>query len=186
MSGKKFSILKCIASLFCLLTIVASPHQIVAQGVASQNNVMASFIYNFAGFLTWPETSTFQQTNNEFVIFIVGNDQLVDPLQYISSRKTVQGKAIRVKHFDAIPYGEPCHMLILGNGKEHLIADALGDSLLSKAVLITECADCLDKGTAINFVTEEDRIRFEINKKALDKRHIYVSSRLLNLAIKVI
>ena len=55
-----------------------------------------------------------------------------------------------------------------------------------KAILIISDSEGLArKGTAINFVIIDDRLKFEMNLKAIQDAGLRISSQLLKLAIPV-
>ncbi len=168
--------------IFALSALISMPLYSQSQVKASQENVMASFIYSFTGYLSWPE----ERQGNEFKIIVLGDDQMLSPLQYIGSKRTVQGRIIVVKQVNSVAEIDTCDMLFIGSGATEVIEMLQLNQSLGPAVVITDCQDCLEKGIGINFVNEDDRIRFEINKSALESKNIRISSQLLKLAVKVI
>jgi YfiR/HmsC-like len=56
-------------------------------------------------------------------------------------------------------------------------------SLRAASVLtVGDTLDFAKKGGMINFVLEEDRVRFEINLRASERAHLKLSARLLTVA----
>ncbi|MCX5637000.1 MAG: YfiR family protein, partial [Planctomycetota bacterium] len=56
----------------------------------------------------------------------------------------------------------------------------------SPVLTISEMEGFIEKGGMINFITEESKVRFEINDSAAKKSGLQISSKLLSLAKKVI
>ncbi len=168
--------------LMAIAGLLSLPLKSIAQVKASPENVLASFIYNFTAYLNWPEESQ----NNDFKIIVLGNDEIMSPLQYIGSKRTIQGRPIVVKKAVTFDEIEDCEMLFIGADAVSSIEKLKGSNKTESTVIITDCKDCLRNGIGINFVNEEDKIRFEINKSALESKNIRISSQLLKLAVKVI
>ena len=56
---------------------------------------------------------------------------------------------------------------------------------LAQAV-VTESAEAPALGSAINFVVEDDKVRFDVAPRAFEKANLKVSARLLTVARKVL
>lgn len=159
-----------------------SPLHLKSQVKAAPENLMASFIYNFTNYLSWSSDDEVE----DFEIFVLGESSLLEPLKYIGNAKKVNDKIINVVQVNEISELKPCQILFVGEGFINKLSQISAEPQLKNAVIISHCNDCLEKGASINFVTESERLRFEINKTTLDKRRIKVSSQLLKLAVKVI
>ncbi|NCC72874.1 MAG: YfiR family protein [Sphingobacteriia bacterium] len=153
-----------------------------AQVTGSPENIMGSFIYHFTEYLSWPEN----EEEKSFRIIILGDSPLLEPLQYIAAARVVNNQPILVKHIHTPDEIEECHMLVVADELVKTIEEFLDRDELKKTVFITHSDNALKHGASINFVTEKDKIRFEINRSALELKKIKVSSQLLKLALKVI
>ncbi|MBS4060211.1 MAG: YfiR family protein [Bacteroidetes bacterium] len=171
---------------FCLLVIcpgfLFSPLHLKSQVKATPENIMASFIYNFTNYLSWSS----DDLGEDFEIVVLGESTLLEPLKYIGNTKKVTEKTINVVHVQGVSELKPCHILVVGEDFTKTLSELYANTLLKNAIIITYCNGCLQKGASINFVTESERLRFEINKTTLDSKSIKASSQLLKLAIKVI
>lgn len=162
---------------FCFVSM-----QIKAQVKASPENIMASFIYNFSGYIQWPPDSE----ANAYIITVLGDNSLMDPLMYISKTKKIDNKDIIIEKAANLEQIKKSHFLVVGDNFTSRIQEINSDTTRMPMIIITHCGECLQAGATFNFVTEKDRIRFEINKSELDLKNIKVSSQLLKLAVRVI
>ncbi|OFY16375.1 MAG: hypothetical protein A2X11_15235 [Bacteroidetes bacterium GWE2_42_24] len=153
-----------------------------AQVKGTPENIMSSFIYNFTAYLTWPV----EETKAPFKIIVLGSNEFFQPLNYIAGVKMVKGRKIEVKLITKESEIEPCHILVVSEDFQKSLLTLNDNELLHETVIITNCLGCLTKGASINFVSVNEKIHFEINKKALDIKSIKASSQLLKLAVKVI
>jgi len=159
-----------------------SPLQLKSQVKATPENIMASFIYNFTNYLSWNS----DDSGEDFEIAVLGESTLLEPLKYIGNTKKVNDKNISVVQVKSLSELKACHILVVAENFTKTLSEIHTNPLLKNTIIITHCSGCLDKGASINFVTESERLRFEINKTMLDSKSIKASSQLLKLAIKVI
>jgi len=54
------------------------------------------------------------------------------------------------------------------------------------ALVVTDFADALARGSVINFVVVDDRVRFEVSLDAAERSRLKLSSRMLSVALKVL
>jgi hypothetical protein len=172
----------CFWLLVLCLGFGLSPLHSEAQVKASPENIMASFIYNFTGYITWSANSQ----EEEFKIVVLGESPLLEPLKYIAATKKVNERTISLVHIATLSELANCHMIIIGNDFNGKISQISAAPVLGNTLIISHCNGCLQKDASVNFITETERVRFEINKTDIERRKIRVSSQLLKLAVKVI
>jgi hypothetical protein len=61
------------------------------------------------------------------------------------------------------------------------VADAIANA---PVLLISDASDGLQNGALINFVSVNNRIRFEINSEEAAKRDLLIGNRILSWAVK--
>lgn len=150
------------------------------QPKAEEYKVKAVFVYNFTQFVEWNNPV---DTNN-FIIGVLGKSDIIKPLQEISKNKLVGNKKIKVVVFDRPGDISMCHILFIPG------ATSMSDIKLSieerENILIIAEAKNIKTGDAdMNLIVVEDKIKFEINQKALEKKGLKFSSQLLKMAIIV-
>jgi hypothetical protein len=148
-----------------------------AQGL-SEYQVKAAFLYNFARFVDWPADSP----DSPFVIGIVGDDPFRGALESAVKGKTVNGRPVLVRRFTSAESAHGCQILFI-SGSERGRLQSILDSLNGSAVLtVGETEGFARSGVAINFVIENDRVRFEVNVEAAERVQLKISSKLLSIA----
>jgi hypothetical protein len=151
-----------------------------AQTAALEYQVKASYLYNFARFVTWPDDVF--AGDSKFNLCVVGAERFGPALDAFAGER-VEGRAILIRRLErpAQARATYCHMLFIG-GASGAEPTAAGPE---RGVLtIGETAGFLDRGGMINLIEVRGRIRFEINQPAAIRAGLVVSSRLLNLAAK--
>ena len=152
---------------------------VVAQEQALEHAVKATYLYKFAPFVAWPNGTA----TGPFEICVLGDDGFAGLV-----RDAVAGQAFNARSFAVVrvqntAQARKCDILFLSAGNPN---DApMLEAMHGKPVLtVTEEAGRGPKGI-INFVTRDDRVRFEINLAEAVRDNLTISSKLLSLAISV-
>jgi len=87
------------------------------------------------------------------------------------------------QHATAIPAeARSCHVLFISQPDTETLKQALERVRGLPVLTVSESSDFLRLGGMINFVVEQDRVRFEINLEAAEQHHLKLSSKLLAVA----
>lgn len=137
------------------------------------------FLYNFTKYIQWP--ASYQQ--GDFVIGVYGDSPIREHLQNIASNKKAGTQNFVIKTFSSPEQITQCHMLYLPNSEsKHL--DAIKARLKGQSTLIiTERDGMAAKGSNINFILVDGKVKFELNREATANANLKVSSELSRLAI---
>ncbi len=166
-----------IVACFFALAISAQ-----AQSVqAPEYEVKAAFLYNFAKFVEWPPPA-FAQASAPLRICVLGQDAFGDTLSRIVQGKSISGRTIVNQRLQSPAQARPCHILFLGGSDPEALNQALQSTRDLPVLTVGESDDFLTLGGAINFVLEQERVRFEINLAAAEGHHLKLSSKLLAVA----
>ncbi len=145
--------------------------------------VKATYLYKLVPFVTWPESS-FAGPDSDIDICVVGDTRfgsLVDEAVYGAT-----GAARKfVVHEVADGAFHGCHLLYVGPGGDRPVQETL-EAVRGRPVL-TVTDEVHNSGTRgiIHFVIRQGRVRFEIDLGQAQKNGLAVSSRLLELAVRV-
>jgi len=159
------------------------PQPVVAQESSPplEYQVKAAFLFNFAKFVQWPSDTT-RDADEGFVICVFDDEILAQSLDHAVSGKTVEGRVFRVRRLQTLDDTRSCRMLYLGGSDTSRLV-ALLKSVRTTAVLTVGNAPGFTRqGGIINFIMQDNRVRFEINPEAADRAGLRISSKLLQLA----
>ncbi|HXH18955.1 MAG TPA: YfiR family protein [Chitinophagales bacterium] len=167
--------------IFCYsVTLLLAAFSLSPQTEAEEYILKAAFIFNFTKFIDWNATDT----DDEFIIGIIGSAAIVPPLSEIAATKTVNGKKIKILHFEKPEDIVHCQILFISRNNYYPLGDIL--SKVPRGTLtISEKQGSALRGTAINFITVNNKLKFEANIKAIDSAGLTASSQLLKLAVIV-
>lgn len=177
-----------IGLILCLLVTTSfAPVQL-------QNNtpakIKATFLYNFTRFIEWPES----YQKGPFFIGILGETPLYGELIAMQNNFESRGKDFATKGnqpFAINKYLSPksigkCHMIYIAKSNSHQIDDVLEITKGLKTLIITENPGLIEKGSGINFVVNNNKLGFELNKSSVTGKGLSLSSSFLQFAYRVI
>jgi hypothetical protein len=157
-------------------------YPLLVQKDDTQAKIKATYIYGF--------TKCFEWINNKegnFSITVLGeNAGLVSELNNIAKTKSVGSQKIEIKNHHSINDIEKPSILYITPDKSHLLAEALSKFKGKSVLIITEKQGLAKVGAAINFIIEENKQKFELNKTAAAKAGLNVGSSIEKLAASVI
>jgi hypothetical protein len=170
-----------VSAAFALLVGIslAGPGQAVERD-ATEYNVKAAFLYNFASYVEWPAGAF--SGNSPFVLGVVGRDPFGATLDTIAAEKSVGGRAIVVRRFNSMGEYVPCHMLFVSSSEAGRLTAIVQRLAGAPVLLVADTEDAAHGGVAVNFFLANGHVRFEINQLAAKRAGLTVSSKLLRLA----
>jgi hypothetical protein len=142
--------------------------------------VKAGFLYHFAAFVDWPETTP----TDSIVIGLLGGDDVEAELARIVATKRGPGRAITMRRLQP---GDPLggiHMLYVGAGESQRLERVVAAVRGTPTLVVGDTPEGLERGATINFITA-DRVQFEISLESAHKGGLRVSPRLLSVAVRV-
>ena len=148
-----------------------------------QYRVKAAFLYNFAKYIEWPEHA-FERSDSAMIIGVLGSDPFDGELDRAVRGKVLNGHPLVVRPVASLAEIKRCHILFLSTSESKRIGEILnavdGTSVLT--VSETDAGTFLRAGGMINFLIEQNNVRFEINNESAKRVGLKISSRLLSLA----
>ena len=145
------------------------------------HEVYGAMVYSFTRYVQWPDHAE----GGEFVIGIVGNADLHAVLNSWYGGKPRGGKTYVIKKFNNASEVTDCHVLYIDKSKSGEF-EAANNKVKGKGTLvITDKNGLGEKGSAINFKTVDNKLKFELNQKAIDASNLKVSGSLSSMAILI-
>lgn len=143
--------------------------------------VHANIIYHFTKYIDWPE----DKKTGDFVIGIAGESPLYEALKTSLKDKMVGRQKIVIKQISATSTQFDCHILFLSAEEASRIKKIASITVSSSILLVSESEGSAKKGSCINFIIVNDRLKLEINKDNVEKRNLNIATELLQLATAV-
>jgi hypothetical protein len=151
--------------------------------IPSEYAVKAAFLLNFGKFVSWPE-SDFQNPGAPLVIGVLGNNPFHEDLKQMIAGKSIAGHPLLFRRLQTPEAVRNCHILFVSQSAQKDAPAILAVLRNADVLTVTEnLPHFADSGFAINFVTVQDHIRFQINHPAAARTGLTISSKLLSLAL---
>lgn len=145
------------------------------------HEVYSMMVYNFTRYVQWPD----HNSSGEFVIGVIGNADVFNTLNGWYGGKPKGTKTFVIKKFSSAQEVTECHVLFIDRGRSAEFEEA-NNRLKGKGTLvITDKNGLGEKGSAINFKTVDNKLKFELNQKAIETSNLKVSGALSSMAILI-
>jgi hypothetical protein len=169
------------ACLICAALVLPSRAQNTDSGDNSEYLIKAGFTYNFAKLMDWP-ANAFPQANSPIVIGVLGADPFGGTLDQVLKGKQANGRDFEVKHLKWGMDLKDCDILFVSSSESAHVDEILHLLRGMPVLTIGEMPGFAQRGGIINFIVEDNKVRFEVNVEAAKQANINISSRLLSLA----
>ena len=143
--------------------------------------VKAAYLYNFGKFVTWQT----DHAPDTLQICLLGKDPFGAVLDSTVAGERIAGRTITVRRLARVQDAGPCSILFISASEEGKLGSVLASTQSLSLLTISDIPHFVEKGGMIGFVKQDDRIRFEVNRKAAEESHLALSSELLKVAVKV-
>lgn len=187
-----------------LLIAATAPRAGAASVTSSEYQVKAAFLYNFIKFIDWPGEDT-ADSNEPIVIGILGKDPFGDAFKPIEN-KQIKEREVIIKRFKRLEEQEKsgdkdkdddelqkqieaireCQLLFICSSEKTRLKEIIDLVKDYNILTVGDTEGFLNSGGIIEFVMEENKVRFEISITAANRAKLKVRSQLLRLAKKVV
>lgn len=164
---------------FLLLWLTTTTHQANAQ--TKNYRFQAIYILNFTKYIEWPK-----QNNNKFVVGVLGSQYTSRTIsRTLAGRKIVSnGNTIVVKRFPSISQIKDCDILFVSANSTNNIRRVIRKTTGYSTLIVTEKEGFIGKGSCINFVVKNRKMRYEINPPQINNFGLTVKNeKILTLAV---
>jgi hypothetical protein len=149
----------------------------------TEYQLKAVFLLNFARYATWPEGVLPEDA--DIHICVVGRDPFGSHLASLESRQA-QGHAVRIRYPESPEAARECEVVFVAASEQRRLNVILRELAGAPVLTVSDIEGFVEAGGAIGFVTQDDRVRFDINRDTLARDGIRLSAQLLKLARRLI
>ncbi len=145
----------------------------------------AIFISNFLKYVEWPE-SAFENAESPIVVGIKGSDPFGAALEeLVTGLQPIIGRRVVTEIYQSDQLTDAFHVLFVPEAERKETKKMLGGVCGRPVLTVGEQRGFAEDGGVINFVTDRNRIRFEVNLRCAEAGGLSLSAQLLKLARKV-
>lgn len=152
-----------------------------AQEVEPEYELKAAFLYNFVKFVDWPPEA-FAGEKSPLTICVYGKDPFGKSLDGAVQGERLGERSLLVQRPEALEELRGCHVLFVGRSERQRLPEVLGQVEGTPVLTVGDTDGFLRAGGIINFVLEDNKVRFLINVDAAERSRLRLSSKLLRLA----
>lgn len=174
--------------LLTLLLFVSGPpsYSFAQEGQATRKaKVKIAFIYNFAKFTNWPDRSFETLPPNTFPICLLGKEPLGDLLNQLAEAKTIKEKTIKILQNPLKHNLRDCRILYVSASESPRLDNLLKILEDHPVLIVGNTKGYAKRGIGINLIETNEKLGFEINRKAILKSGLTLSAELLALGVLV-
>ena len=188
--------------ILVLLGGAIAPRSRAGSEPSQEYKLKAAFLYNFLKFVDWSKEKM-GDANEPITLGIIGKDPFGQAFEPVKD-KDAKDKKVVVKRFKSIAdlkkLGESgkdeldqqieavkkCHLLFVCSSEKEYLKD-IANAVKQRPVLtVGEMPGFLEGGGIMNFLVEDNKVRFEVNLTAAEHAKLKIRSQLLRLAKRVI
>jgi TonB family protein len=168
---------------FTFLLLLLALHPAAAgQQNATEDQVKAAYLLNFAKLAEWP-SSALPEGPSPLVIGISGgDDEFLSVMKAVVAGKITGTHPVGVKSAKSPEEMKTCQIIFFRGSERKHIAAAIESLPPTGVLFVGEDESFLREGGMINLVRDQGSVRFEVNADALDRSGIHFSSKILALA----
>ncbi len=179
---KKISLLVVLLITFVLVARPAEIKAVSDSDVSAEYIVKAAFLFKFINFVSWPEDAF--SSSSDIRLCIIGWNPFGETI-FVFDGKKVAGRTLRIEIIDSLKETKECHILYVSPSMMSRAGEIIKSVADRPVLTVGDTEGFAERGGIINLLKISNRIKFEINRTAAEKAGLHISSKLLNLAVKV-
>jgi hypothetical protein len=146
----------------------------------AEYEVKAAFLLNFIKYVEWPAARA-GTTSSDLVLCIAGENPFGEFLNLLKD-KNIRGRKLVIRNTVDQNNLVTSHIIFIPASEEYRLTAVMSTVNGLPILTVSEIPAFAQRGGMINFITVDNKIRFEINLDAAQHVGIQISSQLLKLA----
>jgi hypothetical protein len=164
---------------------------LAASSLAAQNarpheyELKAVYLFNFAKLAVWPDIAGSSKSES-FAICVLGEDPFGPFLDTVISGENIGGKAVVARRISDPRDAAACRVLYVSSSEEKRLKQILITLNRARVLTVSDMPQFSQRGGMIQFVADNNKVRFEVNLRNTSDSGLTLSSELLKVAAAVI
>jgi len=142
----------------------------------------AVFLEHFTRFIDWPESYESGSPADPFFIAVIGENPFGSILEQIYRDQKIKNRNVEIISFSSPEDITDCHILFISRSNKEILPEILHRTEKKPILTVSDTQGFAKDGVLINFYMAENKIKFEINERAVQESGLTMSYRLLSLA----
>jgi hypothetical protein len=162
--------------------LVSPPRMRGQHAKPSEYDVKAAYLYNFGRFTEWPATIA-QNGSDSFDICVLGENPFGTALANVVANEKVAGRRVIAKQIPLPEDAINCRVLFISSSEDKQLKQILSSLSAASVLTVSDLPHFTQLGGMVQFVLEDNRVRFEVNSASAARARLTLSSELLKLAV---
>jgi hypothetical protein len=171
-----------LASAAFAVTIAVAANLSAQAPKTTEYQVKAAYLANFPKFVEWPATVA---RSESFNICVLGQDPFGVALDAAVAGETIDRIPIAAKRISRPQDALDCRVLFISSSEDSQWNAILASLKTLSVLTVSDMREFARRGGIVQFVLDENRVRFEVNLAATGPPGLKLRSALLKLAITV-
>jgi hypothetical protein len=165
-----------VSLALCLTAAFSLAPGVRAQSASQREyEIKAAYLYNFIKYVDWPSYG------DTITIGVLGGNPFGTALTPLNG-KIVKGRRLLVRELDSVRDAQKCQIIFVSSSEKQRLQEIFESLRSARVLTVGETQGFADGGGIINFIEENNKVRFEINADAARRTGLNISSELLKLA----
>jgi len=147
--------------------------------------VKAAYLLNFGKFLSWPSPAPGGAAATSFPICVLGQDPFGPVLETTFAGEQIGGVDVVARRLRKAQDAAGCRILFISATEDTRLSSILQTLGAAPVLTVSDMPDFALRGGIIQFVLEQDRVRFSVNLAAAENAGLTLSSQLLKVASSI-
>ena len=147
--------------------------------------IKAAFIYNFVKFVEWPDGKAINQQSN-IDICVLGSNSLESAGAVFKAASTPKLNLSLVQETSAKKVPSHCHIVFISQSEGDHFSEIMAALKNQPVLTISDMDNFAESGGMIGFIASDNKIKIQVNTKAITSAGLRVDAQLLEIAMKVI
>ena len=173
-----------LALLFLALALAVAlawvPGLRAQSALQREYEIKAAYLYNFINYIGWT-ADQLPPAGGALTVGILGESPFGPALEPLKG-KQIKGRTIAVKQLGSVKDLEQCQIVFICTSEKSRLPEILGQLKDAHVLTVSDIEGFAEQGGIINFISERNKVRFEINPEAARRTGLTISSELLKLA----
>lgn len=154
-------------------------------------SLKAHLLERISHFITWPQPLGAQETQQPFVVLILGESPVFakNPVgaafEQVFAERKIKGRPVKVTYAMKLTIPPTCELLYLANRRKADLPPLLALLKSSPILIASDSPGFAEAGVHINFIREGRSLRFEMNPFAIKESGLMVDALLASSAVLV-
>jgi hypothetical protein len=164
-----------------LLTVSRGPAQVAKP---TEYQVKAAYLSNFGRFVEWP-AAAISPAESAFTMCVLGEDPMGSSLDAALAGETIGRLPLVARRIGKVSEAAGCRVLYVSLSEDSGLPAILKALEKTSILTVSDIPQFTMRGGMIEFVINNNRVRFEVNLAAARRAGLTLSSELLKLAVAV-